>query len=141
MHPAPTTSLPSTDAIGQSADSAEDRLCPRPARQGLASNWIWLPEKLGHGWRNSYAHFRRTFDAAGSVSVHIAADTAYELHLDGNLVDRGTAPAATDYKIFDTHEFNVAPGQHVLAVLVHHFGQPCATAMRSRPGQIGRAHV
>ncbi len=111
-----------------------DRLCPRPPRTDFTGNWIWVPASAGHAWRNSYAYFRKTFTASGELTLHIAADQCYELHLDGAFVDRGTAPSEVSYKTFDTHALTVAPGRHVLAILGHHLGEPCATAMRSRPG-------
>ena len=105
-----------------------------PPKTDVKGRWIWLPDPAGRDWRNCYAYFRRTFTAAGELTLHIAADTAYELHLDGALVERGTAPVEVSYKTFDTHRLKVGPGRHVLAILVHHLGQQCATAMRSRPG-------
>lgn len=111
-----------------------DRLCPSPARTDLQGSWIWVPEKAGYEHRNSYAHFRRAFVASGGLTLHIAADNSYELYMDGAFIDRGTAPADTSHKTFDTHQIAVAPGRHVIALLVHHIGQECATAMRSRPG-------
>lgn len=122
-----------------SLDSA-DRLCPRPPATNLAGQWIWIPESARHDRRNSYAYFRRTFEAKGELTIHVAADSTYELHLDGALHERGTAPSDVAYKTFDTHRVSVAPGRHVVAVLVHHLGQPCATAMRSRPGLFLELH-
>jgi hypothetical protein len=112
----------------------ECRLCPNPPRTDLAGNWIWVPQKVGYEWRNSYAYFRKKFEALGKITILIAADNYYQLYLDGRMVDRGTAPAAVAYKTFDTYSLTLDSGQHVLAVLVHHIGEVCATAMRSRPG-------
>jgi len=109
-------------------------LCPPPPRTDLKAQWIWLPDDAGIEWRNSYAYFRKKFTASGKATLHIAADTWYNLYLDGKLIERGTAAADVNYKIFDTHALILDPGPHVLAVLVHHLGQVCATAMKSRPG-------
>jgi len=98
--------------------------------------WIWVPDHAGYSWRNSYALFRRRFSANGEIRVDIAADTRYELFLDGRRVDRGTAPSPVAYKTFDTHLLSVQPGEHVLAVLVHHIGEACASAHTARPGLI-----
>jgi hypothetical protein len=111
-----------------------DRLCPSPPRIDLRASWIWVPENLGYEHRNSYAYFRRAFSAGGELTLHIAADNVYEFYLDGKFIERGTAPSDIAYKTFDTHHVSVAPGPHVIALLVHHIGQECATAMRSRPG-------
>jgi len=114
--------------------SIGDQLCPSPPKTDFQASWIWVPESAGYDHRNSYAYFRKAFSAAGDLTIHLAADNTYELYLDGRLIDRGTAPADTAYKTFDTYRISVAPGRHVIALLVHHIGQVCATAMRSRPG-------
>ncbi len=110
------------------------RLSPNPPQNDFKANWIWVSEKAGYEWRNSYAYFRKKFVAAGELTLHIAADNWYELYIDGKFLDRGTAPADVSYKTFDTHRLTVSSGTHSIAVLVHHIGQVCATAMRSRPG-------
>jgi hypothetical protein len=120
--------------LGAQAARIGDRLCPSPPRTDFRAFWIWIPESAGYDRRNSYAYFRKAFSASGELTVQIAADNTYELYLDGRFIDRGTAPADTAYKTFDTYRVPVSPGRHVIAVLVHHIGQVCATARRSRPG-------
>ncbi|MBK8856886.1 MAG: family 78 glycoside hydrolase catalytic domain [Opitutaceae bacterium] len=139
MTPQPPTDASIRNVLQRAGFSAADLasgnlLCPLPPKTDVKGRWIWLPDPAGRDWRNCYAYFRRTFTAAGELTLHIAADTTYELHLDGALVERGTAPAEISYKTFDTHRLKVGSGRHVLAILVHHLGQQCATAMRSRPG-------
>ena len=56
------------------------------------------------------------------------------IHLNGCRIGRGTAPCDVRYKPFDTYHVNLDPGEHILALLVHHVGETCATVMRSRPG-------
>lgn len=109
-------------------------LCPMTPKKDWSGAWIWVPESLGYQWRNSHAFFRKSFVASGKVSIDIAADTRYELHVDGKRVDRGTAPSAAAYKTFDTHSVTLETGEHTIAVLVHHIGEICATAHKSRPG-------
>lgn len=121
-------------AFGVQDAEAGDRLCPSPPKTDFRASWIWVPESAGYDHRNSYAYFRKAFSAAGELTVDIAADNTYELYVDGKFVDRGTAPADTAYKTFDTYRLSVSSGRHVVALLVHHLGQVCATAMRSRPG-------
>jgi len=122
------------DFLSAKTEEPSCRLCPQPPSTDLEAKWIWLPDAAGFEWRNSYAYFRKIFTAAGKVTLHISADTWYNVYLDGRLIERGTAPADVNYKTYDTHPLTLDPGQHVLAVLVHHIGQVCATAMRSRPG-------
>jgi alpha-L-rhamnosidase len=125
--------------LGAQAIGPADRLCPNPPKTDFKAAWIWVPESAGYDHRNSYAYFRKAFSASGDLTVHIAADNTYELYLDGTFIDRGTAPADTAYKTFDSYQVSVSPGRHVIAVLVHHIGQVCATAMRSRPGLLVEA--
>jgi alpha-L-rhamnosidase len=106
---------------------------PGAARTFLAK-WIWLPAAANFNERNAYAYFRKTFRAGGRLTIDIAADTWYELFIDGRRVDRGTMPSVPAYKTYDTHVVDVPEGLHAAAVLVHHFGEVSATAMRSCPG-------
>lgn len=115
-------------------DAENDRLCPHSPKIDFQAHWIWLPDAAGLEARNSYAYFRKSFSAEGKVTIDIAADTWYQLYIDGQLCERGTAPSVTSYKVFDTHCVTLSTGRHVLAVLVHHIGQICATSMKSRPG-------
>jgi len=120
--------------VPSTKDIDPNRLCPNPPKTDFKANWIWVSEKIGYEQRNSYAYFRKKFEATGPMTLHIAADTWYEVYIDGRFLDRGTAPADVAYKTFDTYQLAVSSGSHVIAVLVHHIGQICATAMRSRPG-------
>ena len=121
-------------AFSRPVDPLDGRLCPRPPRTDFRANWIWVPAGAGYEWRNSYAYFRKRFEASGRLTIDIAADNVYQLFFDGRPLDRGTAPSEISYKTYDTIEATAGPGRHVLAVLVHHVGQVCATSMRSRPG-------
>ncbi len=110
----------------------------RPAVPGAGrtflAKWIWLPAAANFNERNAYAYFRKTFRASGRLTIDIAADTWYELLVDGRRVDRGTMPAVPSYKTYDTHVVDVPDGLHAIGVLAHHFGEVSATAMRSKPG-------
>jgi alpha-L-rhamnosidase len=121
--------------ILQAGAAALPAVPPAPgADRAFLAKWIWLPAEANFNERNAYAYFRKTFRAGGRLTIDIAADTWYELYLDGRRVDRGTMPAVPAFKAYDTHVVEVAEGLHAAAVLVHHFGEVSATAMRSRPG-------
>lgn len=111
---------------GRSASPAGER--------AFLAKWIWLPEAARFNERNAYAYFRKTFRASGRLTIDIAADTWYELLVDGRRIDRGTMPSVPAYKTYDTHVIDVPEGFHAVGVLAHHFGEVSATAMRSRPG-------
>jgi hypothetical protein len=130
-----TSSIPwLTTASEKTLDESESLLCPRPPRTDFLASWIWVPESSHYDWRNSYAYFRKKFRGAGKFTIDIAADNQYQVYLDGKFLDRGTASSDTAYQIFDTRTVMLEPADHVIAVLVHHIGQVCATVMRSRPG-------
>lgn len=118
----------------ETGEESGQLLCPRPPRTDFRAKWIWVPESALYDWRNSYAFFRKRFQGTGKFTIEIAADNQYQLYLDGKFLDRGTAASDTAYQIFDTWTVELGPGEHVIAVLLHHIGQVCATVMRSRPG-------
>jgi hypothetical protein len=121
-------------ATGHGVAAGGEALCPRVPKTDFSAKWIWTPASVGYSARNSYAYFRKPFSASGKLTIEIAADNYYQLYLDGQRIGRGTAPAPVAYKTFDTYAVTLDPGAHVLAVLVHHIGEECATAMRSKPG-------
>lgn len=70
--------------------SSSERLCPLPPKTDWNGKWIWLPESEAHSWRNSYAFFRKRFEAEGNPKIEIAADTRCEFYIDGTRIDRST---------------------------------------------------
>ena len=68
--------------------------------------------------------FRRAFALADPVpeaELDIIADTRYELWLDGHWIGRGPARFSEVRQEYDTHALGtLAPGEHILAVLVHY---------------------
>lgn len=111
-----------------------DDLRQSPEKTGWKAAWIWIPESEGYPSRNSYAFFRKKFQMSGPAVMQIAADTRYEVWLDDERIGRGTAPSVIAYKAFDTYNLELGLGEHVICVLVHHIGEVCATAEKSRPG-------
>ncbi len=100
--------------------AAADLLCPRPPATNLTGQWIWIPESARHDRRNSYAYFRRTFEAAGELTIHVAADSTYELHLDGALLERGATaafhkpvarPLGADDDVFERRAITIEGGR------------------------------
>lgn len=114
------------------AEQPDRNLCPGTPKKDWPGRWIWTAGSRSE--RNSFAFFRRRFRATGRLRIDIAADSRYELHLDGARIARGTAPCVSAFTAYDTHHIDVRPGEHVVAVLVHHVGEACATVMKSRPG-------
>ena len=59
----------------RSAGAYDDTLCTNPPQKDISGYWIWLPDSAGYEQRNSYAYFRKSFAATGTLVIHIAADT------------------------------------------------------------------
>ena len=73
-----------------------------------------------------YALFRKTFTANGDCTIRLFADTYYNLYLDGSFLHRGPVRRHEAHAEYDTLTVSLSPGQHTIAVLVHHLGMECA---------------
>ena len=86
---------------------------------------IW-PENCSRQ-EDLYALFRKTFTHSGSTcKVRIFANTYYNLYIDGSFLHRGPVRRHEAHAEFDELTLELAPGSHVIAVLVHHLGVECA---------------
>jgi len=112
-------------------EQPDRNLCPGTPKKDWPGQWIWTAGP--HPWRNSYAFFRKRFRATGRLRIDIAADTRYELYLDGARIARGAAPCVPAYTLYDTHQVDVRPGDHMAGVIVHHVGEDSLRGS-SRPG-------
>ena len=106
-------------------------------REEWKADWIWCPGLEGE---NVWAFFRREFDSSGgTLRLSISADSFYWLYVDGKWEGRGPSRAHLDFYTYDEQEFEIAPGRHCLAVLVHHIGKVNAMMMTGRPGVLVEA--
>jgi hypothetical protein len=131
----------SAPAAADERSEAASPLWPRPERTAWRGRWIWTADVPRA--RNAYALFRRTFatPAAGTLTLHITADSFYLLYVDGGWLGRGPSRGHLQCYPFDTLSLPVAAGRHVLAVLVHHIGVINACVMTGRPGLLADAVV
>ena len=91
-----------------------------------AAKWIWDPSAQA-GEQNVYYYFRKTFDlpAVGQeFRLHIAADTRYQLFVNGRFVGRGAPQSQPYLQFYDTYEIGdwLKKGANCVAVLVYHLG-------------------
>lgn len=96
--------------------------------------WMWVgPEPEA---KNAYGLFRLdvTLDQPGELNLALTADCWYALYLDGVFVQRGPVRGFQDRYPFDEIRRTLPTGRHVLALLVHHLGDVCATYKVGRPG-------
>ena len=103
----------------------------------IAERQIYLPIVLNTGdfylnqaiWASAsptqpheVALFRLSFNLSQSlteVELQLFADTRYQAWLDGDFIGRGPARFARTYRQYDIYSLNnLAPGEHLLAVLV-----------------------
>lgn len=98
-----------------------------------AASWIGCPRPAASP---VFACRRRfTLDAAATIRVRVSGDERYKLYLDGELVDVGPqrADAATSWP-YATHDWTLAPGEHVIVALVWALGHRAPSAQTSVHG-------
>ena len=122
------------DSSFMSSTETNNHLWPLPERTQWTGNWIWSDARASA--RNVYAQFRRTFqtESDGQLTLRLAADSSYQLYVDGRRIARGPSRGHLDWYPFDTHELSLGSGCHTIAVLVHHIGVVNASVMTGRPG-------
>lgn len=109
-------------------------LFPTSPTMDWHAKWIW-PKPPEHAQdRNSYALFRKRFKGGGDAVLRIAADTEYDLFIDGRRISRNFIRSVKNYKRYEDISLHLNPQEHILAVVVHHIGESCAVTQTSRPG-------
>ncbi len=104
------------------------------ARENWTGAWIW-PDDATSG-KNVYSLFRTTFEnrSPATLEIHITANHFYSLYIDSKFIHRGPARAHLRTYSFDSFTLSVEPGEHAIAVIVHHVGEEVATMQVGRPG-------
>ncbi|MBI5722561.1 MAG: family 78 glycoside hydrolase catalytic domain [Planctomycetes bacterium] len=104
-----------------------------------SARYAWFNE-TGLG-RNRYAAFRHTLrlksrNAGGKL--HIFADTAYHLYVNGRFIDFGPTRFDPRHPLYDTHDISghLRQGKNVIAVLVNHYGEVTGRSKLARGGFI-----
>ncbi|MBB6731367.1 alpha-L-rhamnosidase N-terminal domain-containing protein [Cohnella zeiphila] len=98
---------------------------------------VWCDE-YGQG-RNPYARFRLTLDLADeaeAATLHLFANTAYMLYVNGEYAQTGSIRFDPRYPVYDTHEIGglLRHGRNAIAVLVNYVGHKTFTTMPSQAG-------
>lgn len=108
----------------------------------------WPPEVKTHyqAVRNSYVSFRKVFDLAGDVrdaTIHIFADSLYQLFINGQYVARGPARSDPRWQSYDS--ISVAsylrPGKNCIAVLALHYGYSTGQSISRIPALLASLDV
>ncbi|MEI8310974.1 MAG: hypothetical protein WCH98_09480, partial [Verrucomicrobiota bacterium] len=96
--------------------------------------WMWVGSDVAA--RNAYGLFRfkLKLDRPGVMNLAITADSWCVIYLDGIFVQRGPVRGFHACYPFENLRLSLTEGRHVLAVLVHHLGDVCATYELGRPG-------
>lgn len=89
------------------------------------AKWIWSDE-AGEA-DNVYAYFRKRFEQSAPTNGHrlfIAADTRYQLFVNGTFVERGAPQSQPFFQYYDEHDVSdlLRSGTNCVAVLVNHVG-------------------
>ncbi len=89
------------------------------------ARWIWAE---GDGLeKNVYYYFRKTLDMPGptdGLRLFIAADTRYQLFINGLFIGRGAPQSQPFYQYYDEYDIGsiLSSGENVIAALVYHSG-------------------
>ena len=100
-----------------------------------AAKWLW-PRELG-AVTNAVVEFRQRFVAgrAGVATLAIAADTVYDLRLNGREIHSGRFPDVPPQRYFDTFPVNgVRPGTNELTVALYVQGVDSFQTIPGDPG-------
>jgi alpha-L-rhamnosidase len=103
------------------------------------ARFIWY-DAHGEG-RNTFALFRKAFTVSGQVesaSLHLFADTSYQLFVNGQFVEFGPVRCDPRFPLYDTHEIAILlrPGRNIIAVEVNFWGLKTFKAMPVRGGMV-----
>lgn len=95
---------------------------------------IWLANSAG---ADEYAEFLldRDLPASGDLTLLVAADSEYNVYLDGSLVAFGQYQDYPGRVVFDTVRLSLAHGVHALRIIAWHWGRDSFTHT-SRPPYI-----
>jgi hypothetical protein len=95
-----------------------------PVSRTWRAHWIWFPGEPNAP--NAFYLFRRelTVTAPTDLHLYIAADTRYQLYVDGQVVGRGAPQSQPFFQYYDT--WDMAPyltrGKHCIGVIVNYVG-------------------
>ncbi len=102
----------------------------------IHAKYIWF-DRQGQG-RNIFAAFRHSFECTSapalSAEIHVFADSAYQLFVNGNFVNFGPArfnPSAPEYDSYDISGL-LERGRNSIAVLVNHYGTKTYKSINTR---------
>ena len=103
----------------------------RPRRWN--AHWIW--GKGERAEKNVYYYFRKeieVLDNTDGYRLFIAADTRYQLFINGEFVGRGAPIGTPNYQYYDEYNLSgyLRKGNNCIAVIVYHLG----TILHSRGG-------
>ncbi|HMP77726.1 MAG TPA: alpha-L-rhamnosidase C-terminal domain-containing protein [Kiritimatiellia bacterium] len=102
--------------------------------EAFQAPWMWVADEPKA--RNAYGLFRFSLkvDRPEVLRLRLTADCWYSFFKNGSYVQRGPVRGFSDCYPFDEIVVPLMPGRHVLALLVHHVGDICATYKIGRPG-------
>lgn len=101
------------------------------------AQWIWCSGAPAP--RNQYVLFRRVFrvkTVPASARLYVSADSRYRLYVNGEWLGDGPPRSWPQYQTCDAYEVApyLKPGNNVLAVVVHHFGESTFQYILGRGG-------
>jgi hypothetical protein len=109
-----------------------------------SAKYLWFSREDRR--RNVFAMFRRSFELGGDVveaKLHLFADTAYQLFVNGEFVEFGPVRFDPRYPLYDTHDISrlLSRGRNVVAVLANYYGHKTYKAMSCQAGMVAWGEV
>jgi alpha-L-rhamnosidase len=106
---------------------------------------VWICHEADPHQTNMFVHFRNAFSVERlpeQATIHITADTAYKLWINGEEVGRGPAFSDPRWQSYDSHDVSnfLQAGTNVIAVLSYYYGQGVGEDVQTvnRPRPAGR---
>jgi hypothetical protein len=96
-----------------------------PRSRKWKAKWIWAP--VDGREKNVYYRFRKEHtlgEPAHAYRLYIAADTRYQLFINGELVGRGAPQSQPFFQYYDVHDVSrhMKQGVNCIAAIVNHVG-------------------
>ncbi|MGC9347320.1 MAG: family 78 glycoside hydrolase catalytic domain [Anaerolineae bacterium] len=104
---------------------AFDAIHEFPRSRRWHAKWIWFPGEPNAP--NSFYLFRRKLDLSpipDEVSLHIAADTRYQLYINGKFIGRGAPQSQPFFQYYDTWSVvdQLNEGPNIIGVIANYVG-------------------
>jgi hypothetical protein len=105
----------------------------------FSAKWIWYPGKDTQDGKNQFVEFRHEMDLAGPIQnclAYIAADSHYELWINGMLIDWNQYQTWPQHRTYNTLSVDhlLKVGRNTIAICVHYRGEDFIIHAKGKAG-------